>query len=80
MSIDKSAERISFCKTMRTTLVVVMYIDQLSQCRLIIVGNFFLDTLAICISPLLISSLLFAFRFPVIHFENFCLAVNHLGS
>ena len=41
---------------------------------------FFLVTLASCISPSLISSFLFTFRFPVIYFENFCLAVNLLGS
>jgi len=41
---------------------------------------FFLATLASCIFPWLISSFLFAFRFPVIRFENFCLAVNRLGS
>jgi len=58
---------------------VVKYIGQLSQCRLIIVGDFLHDTLAICISSSFISSF-FAFRFPVIHFENFCLVVNRLVS
>ena len=33
---------------------------------------FFLVRLASCISPWLISSVLFAFRFPVVRFENFC--------
>jgi len=33
---------------------------------------FFLVTLTSCISLWLISSFLFAFRFPVIRFENFC--------
>ena len=59
---------------------MVKYIGQLSQCRLIFVGDLFLVTLASCISPSLISSFLFAFRFPVTHFENFCLAVNSLES
>jgi len=60
--------------------LLVKYIGKLSQCRLIIVADFLPNTLAICISPSLIYSFLFAFRFPVIHFENFCLAVNRLGS
>ena len=54
---------------------------QLSQCRLNYYDGDFLPSHACysCISPSLIS-FLFAFRFPVIHFENFCLAVNRLGS
>jgi len=40
---------------------------------------FFPVTLASCISPSLIS-FSFAFRFPVINFENFCLAANRLGQ
>jgi len=56
---------------------VVKHIGHLSQCRLIILLEIFsLDTLAIFIYPSLISSFLFAFRFPVIKFENFCLTVN----
>jgi len=65
----------------RPTVVVVKYIDQLCQCRLIIVVVFLpRHTCYSCISPSLISSFLFLFRFPVIHFENFCLTVNRLRS
>jgi len=77
--LTKARKEFLVCKTIRTTVVAVKYIGPLSQCRLLLLVIFFLDTLAICISPALIS-FLFAFRFPVIHFENFCLAVKRLGS
>jgi len=47
---------------------------------LIIVGDFIPRNTCYLHSLLLILPLLFACRFPVIHFEHFCLAVNHLGS
>jgi len=59
---------------------VVKYIGQLSQCRLIIVGDFLPRHTCYLHFPSLISSILIAFPFPVTHFADFCLAVNRLGS
>ena len=75
---QKRENNLFFAKRLGVQLWSSISVNCLNVDKLMVI--FFLDTLSICISPSLISSFLFAFRFPVIPFENFCLAVDRLGS